>query len=192
MGHTHGSNTNKRRAHTGVEASSQTIAGNTLADNIDSGRIDTALGGLEADLDEIKGVADNDGANATEAASGEGADLLSEGGRGRLGFLLGLLRDEREVLDDGRENRVGGVGGRHCGGEGGRRGREKQREDKERQPEGRDEVMKSVETRPWGMRRVAAESVGGEFGRGEGERIDIGSSTTTIAAPVCSYVGESL
>lgn len=127
VGHTHGSNTNKRRAHTGVEASSQTIAGNTLADNIDSGRIDAALGGLEADLDEIEGVADDDGANTTEAASGEGADLLSEGGRGRLGFLLGLLRDEREVIDDGRENRVGGVGGGHCGGDEGRRGREKQR-----------------------------------------------------------------
>lgn len=68
-GHTHGGNTNKRRADTSVETSPQAILGDTFLDHIDGAGVDALLGCLEADLGKIEGVADDDGADTTETTS---------------------------------------------------------------------------------------------------------------------------
>lgn len=43
---THGGNTNQRRAHAGIQASPQAIAGNALFHNVDCARVDASLGCL--------------------------------------------------------------------------------------------------------------------------------------------------
>lgn len=109
---THGSDADEGRADTGVETSAQTIAGNALLDDVNGGRVDAALGGLQADLDEVKRVADDDGADTTDGA-GAGVAQLVEEARGGLGLdLLGV----GQLLDDGLCGGGGGAGGGHCGG----------------------------------------------------------------------------
>lgn len=80
---------------------------------------------MEADLDEVKGVADDDGAHAAEAAGDERADLGGAGREGDLGFFLGFGRGLGEVDlvgNGGREGVVellvdgGGGRGRVAGG----------------------------------------------------------------------------
>ncbi|KAK1256348.1 hypothetical protein MKX07_008607 [Trichoderma sp. CBMAI-0711] len=70
------------------------VSRDRLAHDVDGARVDAALGRLQADLDQVKGVADDDGADAAEAAGREGAQLGEErglrGGRGGLGGFLGL------------------------------------------------------------------------------------------------------
>ena len=73
---THGRDANQRRTDTSIQPPPQTIPCDTFLDDIDRALVHAALGGLQPDLDEIKGVADNDCADTTKAAGGEGAELL--------------------------------------------------------------------------------------------------------------------
>ncbi len=101
---THGGDANERRADTGIQALAQAIAGNALADDVDGRRVDARLGSLQADFDEVKGVADDDGADAAHAAGDEAAGLVDEaGGGGGLDLFLLVGRGELvlEALDDG-------------------------------------------------------------------------------------------
>jgi len=52
----------------------------SVARDVDGARVRAALGSLQPDLDEVKGVADDDGADAAEAAGDEGAQLRGGGG----------------------------------------------------------------------------------------------------------------
>lgn len=76
---------------------------------------------MEANFDEVEGVADDDGAHATEAAGDEGAELGGAGRDGGFGFFLDFgfgLWDVDLVGDGGWEGVVellvdgGGGGGR--------------------------------------------------------------------------------
>lgn len=58
---THGSHAHQGRAHAGVQAPPQAIAGDALAYDIEGRRVDAALGRLQAHLDQVEGVADDDG-----------------------------------------------------------------------------------------------------------------------------------
>lgn len=115
---THWRDTDKRRAHAGVQSSLEPIARNALAHDVDSGRVDALLGGLQADLDKVEGMANNDGADATEAAGGEGAELRKPRGCG--GFCVGFyfvlgLGKAWELVIEGLVQGGGGVvlGGCH-------------------------------------------------------------------------------
>ena len=72
---THGRDTNQGRTDTSVETPPEAIAGNALLEAVDGALVDARLGGLEADLDQVKGVTDDDGADATKTARGERAQL---------------------------------------------------------------------------------------------------------------------
>lgn len=72
---THGRDTDERCTNTGIQPATQAVTGDALAHHVDGGGIHASLGGLHADLDEIEGVADDDGADATEAAGREGPQL---------------------------------------------------------------------------------------------------------------------
>lgn len=104
---THRGDADEWGADAGVEASPQAIPCNTLAHDIDGAGVDTLLGGLQAHLDEVEGVADDDGAEATEASGGEGAQLGEACRGGCLCFglclLLGLWDVRYLVSDLGRD-----------------------------------------------------------------------------------------
>lgn len=91
----------------------KTLAGNGLSNNIHGTLVDTLVGGLQADLDQIEGVSHDDGAEATSSAGAERAQLLN-------GLVHSLLLNGLDFILDllGRGGRgrhfaigVGGVGG---------------------------------------------------------------------------------
>lgn len=94
---THGSDADEWSADAGVEASPQAIPCDALAHDVDSTGVDALLGGLQADLDQVEGVADDDGAEATEATGGEGAQLGKPRGGGCLCLGLCLILGLRDV-----------------------------------------------------------------------------------------------
>lgn len=109
--HTHGRNANQRRTDTRIQAPSQSIPRDRLAHHINGARVDAALGRLQAHLDQVERVADDDGADASEAAGRQGAQLRQEsglgGGRGGLGGLFGLL-GRGDLVGDGGDCLGGG------------------------------------------------------------------------------------
>lgn len=70
---THGRHTHQRSRHAGVQATSQALTSNGLADDVHGAAVHTLLGRLQTDLYKIKGVADDDGADAAHAAGHKGA-----------------------------------------------------------------------------------------------------------------------
>lgn len=124
--HTHWGDADEWGADAGVEASPQAIPCDALADDIDGAGVDTLVGSLQADLDEVEGVADNDGAETTEASRGKGAQLGEpcRGGGLCFGLCLALgLWDVRHLVPDlGRDcvldGLVDGGGGVLVGGHG--------------------------------------------------------------------------
>lgn len=118
--HTHGRNANQRRAHAGVQAPPEPIARNRLAHHVNGAGVDAALGCLQAHLDQVERVADDDGADSAEAAGREGAQLgeqrgLRRGGSG-LGGLFGFLGRGGNLFGDVGDCLGGGGGrGRHGG-----------------------------------------------------------------------------
>jgi hypothetical protein len=121
---THGRDTHQRCTHAGVQPAAQPVPRDAPAHDVNGGRVDAALGGLQADLDEVEGVADDDGADAAEAAGGQGAQLRPGGGGGGHDLLLdvggGLGRagervgEGRGQLIEGLVDGLAGVEGRHC------------------------------------------------------------------------------
>lgn len=89
--HTHGRNADQWRAHTSIKTPPKPIARNTLANHINCRRVDALFGGLQAHLDEIEWMADNDGADTTKATSGKGAKLREARGGGGFGFGFDLV-----------------------------------------------------------------------------------------------------
>lgn len=119
---THGRHADQRRANTGIQPPREAILRDALGHHIHGALVHAGLSGLQPDLDEVEGMADDDGADAAEAAGGQGAQA-GERLRGRdldVGFQLGLgLGDVRDVDGEGVEGLVdlgGGVGGGHCDG----------------------------------------------------------------------------
>lgn len=98
--HTHGSDTDQRCTDTGVETSAQTIAGNTLLDDVHGRGVGAALSSLQADLDKVKRVADNDSADASDGAGARVAQLVEEAGAGLCLDLLGAGQLLLDLLDE--------------------------------------------------------------------------------------------
>lgn len=107
---THGGHANEGRRDTGVQTTAEAIASNALPDNVNGGRVDALVGGLQADLDEIEGVADNDGTDTTKATGSEGAQLGGASADGLFRIFLGLslgLGDVRDLVgNSGRQVRL--------------------------------------------------------------------------------------
>ena len=72
---THGRYAYQRRADTGVKASPQPILGDASPDDVQRTRVDAPLSRLQADLYQVEGVADDNGAKASKATSGERPQL---------------------------------------------------------------------------------------------------------------------
>ncbi len=115
-GHTHGRDAHERRGDAGVQAAAQAILGDALPDDVHGARVDALLGGLEAHLDQVKGVADDDGAHAAEAAGDKRPHLGKAGGRSRLGLGLDLGLELLLALGNVREGGLQRLGGRRDGG----------------------------------------------------------------------------
>ena len=114
-GRTHGRDTHERRGDAGVETAAQAVLGDALPNDVHGARVDALLGGLEAHLDQVKGVADDDGAHAAEAAGGKGPQLGETRGRRRLGLGLDLGLELLLALGDVGERRLERLGGRGGG-----------------------------------------------------------------------------
>lgn len=145
--HTHGCDADQRGGNAGVQTPAQAVLGHALLDNVHGARVDALLGGLQAHLDQVKGVADDDGAHTTETARDKGPQLGKACGRRSLGLgldlgleLLFALGDVGELLGDRRregglqllvDHRGGGLGlgvcRGHCACVGGVDAREKTR-----------------------------------------------------------------
>ena len=115
-GRTHGRDTHERRGDAGVETAAQAVLGDALPNDVHGARVDALLGGLEAHLDQVKGVADDDGAHAAEAAGDKGPHLGEAGGRGGLGFGLDLGLELLLALGNVGEGGLQRLGGRRDGG----------------------------------------------------------------------------
>ena len=92
-----GGHTNQRRAHTAVETL-DTIRRDGLADHIHRARVGTRRGGLQTGLDQVEGVADKDGADATKATRNERLDRAY---RALLLLQVGN-RFRRKIVSHGR------------------------------------------------------------------------------------------
>lgn len=122
---THGRNTNQRRTHTRIQSPPQSIPGNTLPYDINGRRVDAALGSLQAHLDQVKRVANNNGTDTTKATRRQSTQLRQQARLGGVLFLLQVLLGLWEAGDlvghGGGEvvellvDSFGG-GGRHGGG----------------------------------------------------------------------------
>jgi hypothetical protein len=87
---THGRDTHQRSADAGIETPSQAVASNAFAHAVDGALIHTLVGRLEADLDEIKGMAHDDGTNASKAAGRKRPQLRQATAGSGLGLGLDL------------------------------------------------------------------------------------------------------